>query len=53
MEPIKSSLKRKQPQINKIARDMVFCRAEAKKYAICVSSKGLAVEQHECQKQFG
>jgi len=31
---------------------MVLCRGEARMYAVCVTSKGLAVEQGECQKQF-
>jgi len=40
------------PHLNKLSRDMVLCREEAKRYAICVSSRGVAVEQFQCQKQF-
>lgn len=29
--------------IGKIAKSMMFCRSEARQYAICVSSKGIAV----------
>jgi hypothetical protein len=36
-------LREKSPQINKIAKGMVLCKPEARKYAICVSGKGLTV----------
>ena len=34
------------------AQALAMCQAEARAYAICVSSKGVAISQHECQRQF-
>ena len=45
-------LREKAPHLNTVARDMVLCREEAKRYAICVSAKGMVVEHQECLKQF-
>eukprot|EP00353_Schmidingerella_taraikaensis_P011723 CAMPEP_0185578650 /NCGR_PEP_ID=MMETSP0434-20130131/13067_1 /TAXON_ID=626734 ORGANISM="Favella taraikaensis, Strain Fe Narragansett Bay" /NCGR_SAMPLE_ID=MMETSP0434 /ASSEMBLY_ACC=CAM_ASM_000379 /LENGTH=49 /DNA_ID=CAMNT_0028196505 /DNA_START=1 /DNA_END=150 /DNA_ORIENTATION=+ len=30
------------------AQALSFCQAETRAYAICVSSKGVAISQHEC-----
>jgi hypothetical protein len=48
----KKILREKSPQLNKIAKGMVLCRTEARRYAICVSGKGLTVNQRECEVQF-
>ena len=45
-------LQRSSPYLNTIARNSVLCRNEQRRYAICVSSKGITVEKDECQPQF-
>ena len=46
------AFQRKLPYLNTIARDMVLCKNEQRRYAICVSSKGITVDQNACQEQF-
>ena len=39
--------------LGQIAARMTFCNTQVRQYAICVSQKGINVNHHECQKQFG
>jgi hypothetical protein len=51
--PPKETIPFKQNSILKrYARGMMFCKPEARKYAVCVSSKGMTVEQNDCKKEF-
>ena len=52
MEPLKRSNSRSNRVLARHAQSMALCNAQVRAYAICVSSKGVAVAHQECQKQF-
>lgn len=56
MDPIKKSIGSspvaKSSHLAKFAKSMGVCAAPMRNYAICVSSKGVAINKQDCQKQF-
>lgn len=53
MDPVKRSVSAtKSGHLAKFAKSMGVCAAPIRNYAICVSSKGAAINKHDCQKQF-
>ena len=50
MEPLKKPAASR--HLAKFAKSMAACNTPVRNYAICVSSKGVAINKNECQKQF-